>query len=79
MLVGYGPLFRGERLYRGNVVPLAEPGQARGVGSSWGALWILGALAFVLWLALFSYDAGDPGFTQASGTGDISRIARCRL
>ncbi len=36
------------------------------------ALWILAALAFVLWLALYTYDAGDPGFTQASGTGDIN-------
>ena len=36
------------------------------------ALWVLGAVAFVLWLALFSYDASDPGFTQASGTGDIN-------
>ena len=29
-------------------------------------------LAAVLWLALFTYDASDPGFTQASGTGDIN-------
>ena len=36
------------------------------------ALWVLGALAFVLWLALFTYDASDPGFSQASGTGDIN-------
>jgi S-DNA-T family DNA segregation ATPase FtsK/SpoIIIE len=36
------------------------------------ALWVCGALAFVLWLALFSYDASDPGFTQASGTGEIN-------
>ena len=36
------------------------------------ALWVFGALAFVLWLALFSYDASDPGFTQASGSGDIN-------
>ena len=36
------------------------------------ALWVLGAVAFVLWLALYSYDAGDPGFTQASGSGDIN-------
>jgi S-DNA-T family DNA segregation ATPase FtsK/SpoIIIE len=37
-----------------------------------GALWVLGALAFMLWLALFSYDPADPGFTQASGNGEIS-------
>jgi S-DNA-T family DNA segregation ATPase FtsK/SpoIIIE len=36
------------------------------------ALWVLGALAFMLWLALFSYDPGDPGFTQASGSGEIN-------
>ena len=36
------------------------------------ALWVFGALAFVLWLALFSYDPGDPGFSQASGSGDIN-------
>ena len=36
------------------------------------ALWVFGALTFVLWLALFSYDASDPGFTQASGTGEIN-------
>ena len=36
------------------------------------ALWVFGALAFVLWLALFSYDPGDPGFTQASGSGEIN-------
>jgi len=29
-------------------------------------------LAAVLWLALFTYDASDPGFTQASGTGEIN-------
>ncbi len=36
------------------------------------ALWVFGALAFMLWLALFSYDPGDPGFTQASGDGEIN-------
>jgi S-DNA-T family DNA segregation ATPase FtsK/SpoIIIE len=36
------------------------------------ALWVFGALAFVLWLALFSYDPGDPGFSQASGSGEIN-------
>jgi S-DNA-T family DNA segregation ATPase FtsK/SpoIIIE len=36
------------------------------------ALWIFGMLAAVLWLALFTYDASDPGFTQASGSGDIN-------
>ena len=36
------------------------------------ALWVFGAVTFVLWLALFSYDASDPGFTQASGNGEIN-------
>ena len=36
------------------------------------ALWVFGALAFVLWLALFSYDPGDPGFSQASGSAEIN-------
>jgi S-DNA-T family DNA segregation ATPase FtsK/SpoIIIE len=36
------------------------------------ALWVFGVLAFMLWLALFSYDPGDPGFTQASGSGEIN-------
>lgn len=36
------------------------------------ALWVLGTLALMLWLALFSYDPGDPGFSQASGSGEIN-------
>jgi len=36
-----------------------------------GALWVFGALAIILWFALFTYDPGDPGFTQASGSGEI--------
>lgn len=36
------------------------------------ALWVFGALAFVLWLALFTYDANDPGFTQATSNGEIN-------
>jgi S-DNA-T family DNA segregation ATPase FtsK/SpoIIIE len=31
-----------------------------------GALWVFGALALILWYALFTYDAADPGFSQAS-------------
>jgi len=37
-----------------------------------GALLVFGSLAFILWVALFSYDPADPGFTQASGSGEIS-------
>lgn len=36
------------------------------------ALWVFGAMAFVLWLALVTYDPADPGFTQASGNGEVS-------
>ncbi len=37
-----------------------------------GALWVFGALALILWVALFTYDPGDPGFSQASGSGEIN-------
>lgn len=37
-----------------------------------GALFVFGSLAIILWVALFTYDAADPGFTQASSGGDIS-------
>ncbi len=37
-----------------------------------GALWVFGSLALILWVALFTYDAADPGFTQASGSGEIN-------
>jgi len=36
-----------------------------------GALWVFGALAVILWVALFTYDPADPGFSQAGGDGDI--------
>ncbi|HZD54504.1 MAG TPA: DNA translocase FtsK 4TM domain-containing protein, partial [Woeseiaceae bacterium] len=36
-----------------------------------GALWVFGALAVILWVALFTYDASDPGFSQASSGGEI--------
>jgi S-DNA-T family DNA segregation ATPase FtsK/SpoIIIE len=36
-----------------------------------GALWVFGALALILWYALFTYDAADPGFSQASDGGAI--------
>lgn len=36
-----------------------------------GALWVFGALALILWYALFTYDAADPGFSQAASSGSI--------
>ena len=36
-----------------------------------GALWVFGALALILWVALFTYDPADPGFSQVSGSGEI--------
>jgi DNA segregation ATPase FtsK/SpoIIIE, S-DNA-T family len=37
-----------------------------------GALWVFGALALILWVALFTYDPADPGFSQASGSGEVN-------
>ena len=37
-----------------------------------GALWVFGALALILWVALFTYDPADPGFTQATSTTEVS-------
>ena len=37
-----------------------------------GALWVFGALAVILWVALFTYDPADPGFTQATNTSEVS-------
>ncbi len=37
-----------------------------------GALYVFGAFALILWFALFTYDAADPGFSQASGSGEVS-------
>ena len=37
-----------------------------------GALLVFGCLAFILWVALFTYDPADPGFTQASGSGEVN-------
>jgi S-DNA-T family DNA segregation ATPase FtsK/SpoIIIE len=36
-----------------------------------GALWVFGALALILWYALFTYDAADPGFSLAASGGSI--------
>src|SRR5210317_487208 len=37
-----------------------------------GALYVFGALALILWYALFTYDPGDPGFSQATSGGEVS-------
>jgi S-DNA-T family DNA segregation ATPase FtsK/SpoIIIE len=31
-----------------------------------GALYLFGVLALILWYALFTYDAADPGFSHAT-------------
>ena len=36
-----------------------------------GALWVFGALALLIWYALFTYDPADPGFSQASASGEV--------
>ena len=36
-----------------------------------GALYVFGALAFILWFALFTYDPADPGFSQATAGTDV--------
>ena len=36
-----------------------------------GALYLFGALAFILWFALFTYDPVDPGFSQATGNTEV--------
>ena len=36
-----------------------------------GALYVFGALAFILWFALFTYDPGDPGFSQATSSAEV--------
>ncbi len=37
-----------------------------------GALYVFGALALILWVALFTYDPADPGFSQASSSGEVT-------
>jgi S-DNA-T family DNA segregation ATPase FtsK/SpoIIIE len=36
-----------------------------------GALYVFGALAFILWFALFTYDPTDPGFSQATAGVEV--------
>jgi len=36
-----------------------------------GALWVFGALAIIIWVALFTYDPADPGFTRASSSPEV--------
>jgi S-DNA-T family DNA segregation ATPase FtsK/SpoIIIE len=37
-----------------------------------GALYFFGALALILWYALFTYDVNDPGFSQATSTSEVN-------
>jgi len=37
-----------------------------------GALWVFGALALILWVALYTYDPADPGFTRATDSLQIN-------
>ena len=37
-----------------------------------GALVVFGVLAMILWYALFTYDAADPGFSQATSTTNVN-------
>jgi len=37
-----------------------------------GALVVFGAIALILFVALFTYDPSDPGFSQATGTGEVN-------
>ena len=36
-----------------------------------GALVVFGAMALILFVALFTYDPSDPGFSQATGSGEV--------
>ncbi len=36
-----------------------------------GALYVFGALALILWFALFTYDPADPGFSQATSAAEV--------
>ena len=37
-----------------------------------GALYVFGALALILWYALFTYDINDPSFSQATSSPEVS-------
>ena len=37
-----------------------------------GALYVFGALALILWYALFTYDLNDPSFSQATSTSQVN-------
>ncbi len=36
-----------------------------------GALYVFGAIALILWFALFTYDPADPGFSQATSSAEV--------
>ena len=37
-----------------------------------GALYVFGALALILWYALFTYDTTDPGFSQVTSSLEVN-------
>ena len=37
-----------------------------------GALYVFGAIALILWYALFTYDVADSGFSQATSSADVN-------
>ncbi len=37
-----------------------------------GALYVFGALALILWFSLFTYSPDDPGFSQATASGNVA-------
>ena len=37
-----------------------------------GALYVFGAVALILWYALFTYDQADPGFSQATSSAEVN-------
>ena len=39
---------------------------------------MFGALAFILWFALFTYDPSDPGFSQATAGSEVQERDRAR-
>ncbi|MBT8080732.1 MAG: DNA translocase FtsK 4TM domain-containing protein [Gammaproteobacteria bacterium] len=36
------------------------------------ALWVFGGVALLMWVALFTYDASDPGYMRASGSDQVN-------
>ena len=47
-----------------NIAPAARMSEQVNRALREGALYVFGALALILWYALFTYDASDPGFSS---------------